>query len=213
MPKPLRLPDDDRPRKKKPAAPKDGLPLGPLVGAGVGGLVLLGVVGLVWWAVTRDGPPPPKPVAPTPATTPAPPAKTPPTEPKVPTADELYQWLVGGAWTRTADSPAVGKMTTTLTFLADATEKTLVVRQQVPDLLGTGSGQEVATTLEVSEVQRLADGSLRIRTKDADLLGAGFKRFKLRFEPEDNGVFRVTLTEPGDESRFQPTPYTRQKAR
>ena len=206
MPKPLRLPDDDRPRKKKKPA-GDGPPIGPLIGAGVGGVVLLALVGVVWWAVTRDGPPPPKP-APTPATgTPAT-VKSPPTEKAPPTADEYYQWLIGGAWSRTADDPLLGgKKTTTLTFLPD---KTLVVRQTVPDLLGgitgeaPGKDRELATTMSVT-VEVKGDRLLLIRSSDTELLGAGFKRFRVRLNADNT----ITLTEQGDESKFQPTPYTR----
>ncbi len=206
MPKPLRLPDDDRPRrKKKPAG--DGPPVGPLIGAGVGGVVLLALVGVVWWAVTRDGPPRPRAAAPTPA---SPSAKTPATQPKQPppTADEYYQWLVGGVWSRTAEDPLLGgKKTTTLTFLAD---KTLVVKQTVPDLLGgitgeaPGKDRELATTMSVT-VEAKGDRLLLVRSSDAELLGAGFKRFRVRLNPDNT----ITLTEQGDESKFQPTPYTR----
>jgi hypothetical protein len=177
----------------------------------VGGAVLLGGIVFGVWAATREGPPPPKP---TPATTASPPtvaAKTPPTEAKKPTADEVYAWLCGGVWSRTADDPVLGgKRTVRLTFLPD---KTLVVKQSIPDLLGgltgeaPGKDRDLAASMRV-KVELLPDNkTLRFETTDPSLLGAGFKTFRLRAD-EAGGIF---LTETGDESRFQPTPYTRAK--
>ena len=208
MPKPLRLPDDDRPRKKK--KPADGPPVGPIIGAVVGGLLLVGGLVVGVWALTREGPPPPRPaVVPT---APSSAAKTPPTQPKPPTADEYYQWLCGGVWTRTADDKRFGgKGTVSLTFLPD---KALVIKQSVPNPLaglggeGAAATVDTAATVGVTAVEILADGKeLRIRTDEKGLLGvAPYARFKLRFEPDGK---TIRLTEPGDESRWQDTPFRR----
>lgn len=212
MPKPLRLPDDDRPRKKKKVA-DDSLPVGPIIGMVVGAVVLLGLIGVVWWATRGETAPPPRPApAPSPASTPSTEVRTAPTKPKPPpTADEYYEFLVGGVWTRTADDPLLGgKKTVSLTFLAD---KTLVVKQTVPDLLGgitgeaPGKDKELATTMTISSIEVKADRLLLLRTDDASLLGAGFKRFRLRLNADGT----INLTETGDESKFQATPYTREK--